>query len=144
MQAVGVQQDWANGIDAGVSMIGTIGVGAAARAAIAVSYDASGTAPIITEGTTVYRVWGGKALPNGHSWTTVNPVSVENIRSGLGLPNVNSGRFLSTGKINNTTGFRYQLATPCDRNPGGLQEILVPNPETQIKLQSVMGVNPEF
>ena len=75
LQAVGVPQDWANGIDAGVSMVGTMGVGAAGR----------------------------------------------------------------------TTGIvAYQLATPCDGNPGGLQEILVPNPQTQIRLQSVMGVNPEF
>jgi len=34
LQAVGVPQDWANGIDAGVSMVGTMGVGAAARGAI--------------------------------------------------------------------------------------------------------------
>ena len=31
LQAIGVPQDWANGIDAGVSMAGTMGVGAATR-----------------------------------------------------------------------------------------------------------------
>ena len=144
LQAVGVPQDWANGIDAGVSMAGTMGVGVVGRTTGIVAYDLSKATPEIGEGATVYRVWGGKARSDGHSWTTVNPVSVENIRSGLGLPDANSGRFLSTGKIINTKGFRYQLATPCDGNPGGLQEILVPNPQTQIRLQSVMGVNPEF
>ena len=31
LQAVGVPQDWANGVDAGISVIGTMGVGAAAK-----------------------------------------------------------------------------------------------------------------
>ena len=34
LQTVGVPQDWANGIDAGISMAGTMGVGAAARGTI--------------------------------------------------------------------------------------------------------------
>ena len=33
LQAVGVPQDWANGIDAGISMVGTMGAGAAAGGA---------------------------------------------------------------------------------------------------------------
>ena len=71
-------------------------------------------------------------------------MSMINVITTANPTDANSGRFLSTGKIINTKGFRYQLAAPCDGNPGGLQEILVPNPETQIRLQSVMGVNPEF
>ena len=38
LQAVGVPQDWANGIDAGISMAGTMGVGTAARGTI-VAYE---------------------------------------------------------------------------------------------------------
>ncbi len=34
LQAVGVPQDWANGVDAGISVIGTMGVGAAARSSV--------------------------------------------------------------------------------------------------------------
>ncbi|ERK58878.1 hypothetical protein HMPREF0682_1532 [Propionibacterium acidifaciens F0233] len=35
-------------------------------------------------------------------------------------------------------------ALPLDGNAGGLDEILVPNPETQITLTGVYGVNPPF
>jgi len=34
LQAVGVPQDWANGIDAGISMVGSAGIGIAARASV--------------------------------------------------------------------------------------------------------------
>jgi len=37
-----------------------------------------------------------------------------------------------------------KTADPADGNTGGLPETIVPNPETQIELQGVEGLNPEF
>jgi hypothetical protein len=65
----------------------------------------------IVAGTPVYRVWGGDAKPWGSSsgsyWTTVDPRTVENYRSVAGLPNENTGRFVSEGILLTT-----QKATP--------------------------------
>ena len=62
-----------------------------------------------------------------------------------GLPNgANYGRFVSEGVINDTSGMTSRSALPLDGNAGGLDEILVPDPETQVTLTGVYGVNPPF
>ncbi len=43
LQAVGVPQDWANGVDVGISVIGTIGVGAAAKSAMILTSQQAGS-----------------------------------------------------------------------------------------------------
>ncbi len=35
-------------------------------------------------------------------------------------------------------------ALPLDGNHGGLPEVVVPNPQTQIRLGGVQGLNPQF
>jgi RHS repeat-associated protein len=97
-----------------------------------------------TKGTKVYRVWGDKSGSGGRSWTTVNPNSVDNFRSVGGLPAQNSGRFVSEGVLRDTNGVTSRAALPLDGNPGGLPELLVPNPAAQIDLTRVSGVNPPF
>ena len=62
LQAVGVPQDWANGVDAGVSMVGTMGVGAATRGgarSVNLIENSSRTIPV--------SHWGTKEISNG-SW----------------------------------------------------------------------------
>jgi RHS repeat-associated protein len=104
-------------------------------------------------GMKVYRVWGQDydnnfgddgSPPWRHSWTPVNPADVPNPRSGLGLPNENMGRFVSEGVLTDTTGVRVRAALPLDGNEGGLAEFLFPNPEQQIVLTRVSGVNPPY
>jgi hypothetical protein len=74
----------------------------------------------------------------------VNPGEVPNYRNTAGLPNQNSGRFVSEGTLNNNAGVQMRPAVPLDGNAGGLPEVIVPNPETQIDLHRVSGVNPPF
>ncbi|MEW6113962.1 MAG: pre-toxin TG domain-containing protein, partial [Thermodesulfobacteriota bacterium] len=96
------------------------------------------------EGTTVYRVWGDEAGAWGRSWTDVDPRTVSDYRNVAGLPNQNSGRFVSEGVLQNTRGITLKPADPLHGNTGGLSEIVIPNPQKQIKLQNVQGVNPEL
>ena len=96
----------------------------------------------VGEGTTVYRVWGDASGPYGRSWTTVDPSTVADFRSAAGLPNANTGRFVSEGVLNDATGVTTRSSLALDGNPGGLPEVLIPNPESQVTLTSVSGVNP--
>jgi len=34
-------------------------------------------------------------------------------------------------------------ALPLDGNPGGASELLIPDPENQVKLKEIRGLNPE-
>jgi RHS repeat-associated protein len=103
-------------------------------------------------GQRVYRTWGQQAAnhsgmmegsrPYGPSWTPVDPRSVGNVRDGLGLPTANRGRFVSEGVLEDSSGCVWRPANPIDGNMGGLPEIVVPSPATQIRLTGVFGVNP--
>lgn len=98
----------------------------------------------VAEGTKVFRVWGDEAGAYGRSWTTVDPRTVPNYRNAAGLPNQNTGRFVSEGVIQDATGIRFKAADPLHGNAGGLPEVVIPNPAQQIRLQNVQGLNPQF
>jgi RHS repeat-associated protein len=85
----------------------------------------------------VYRVWGGKSGPYGRSWTRVDPRTVPNYRDAAGLPDSNSGRFLSEGELINTEGVNAKTASALDGNQGGLDELEVPDAETQIDFVTI-------
>jgi hypothetical protein len=67
-----------------------------------------------------------------------------NFRDIAGLPSQNSGRFLSIGLLNNAGAVLSRGALPLKGNVGGLPELVVPNPEMQIQLQNVQGLNHKF
>jgi RHS repeat-associated protein len=96
------------------------------------------------EGATVYRAWGDGAGPNGSSWTTVNPNAVVGFRAAAGLPDANAGRFVSEGIIRDPTGIVTKIADSLDGNPGGIVELVIPDPAAQVVLTRVSGVNPPF
>jgi hypothetical protein len=99
----------------------------------------------ISEGVTLFRVFGGEARGLGASWTTVNPGSVPNYRTTAGLFPGNSGQFLIQGRLTSTEGVSLRQALPGPGGVGGgLPEVLVPKPATQICIQCVSGVNPPF
>lgn len=98
----------------------------------------------VLEGQKVYRVWGGGAGPHGSSWTTVNPGNVSNYRNAAGLPNQNTGRFVSEIVLRSTVGVVPRAALPCDGNRGGLPEIIIPGSEKKITLVRVSRVNPQL
>ena len=97
------------------------------------------------EGGPVHRVWGDKSEPWGRSWTAVNPGSVADYRSVAGLPDVNTGRFVSEGILNSIEGV---LPRPAPRislwQRGGLPELVIENPQSNVTLTRVSGANPEF
>ncbi len=127
MHVVGIPRDVANIVDAGISIVGTAGIGAAVRIPAA-----QAKAIGVSEGSKIYRIWGGESSRMGHSWTTVDPASVKNVRSGLGLSDVNEGTHLTTGVLQDLNGVSFRAALPLDGNPGGLTELLIPNPCTQV------------
>ena len=92
-----------------------------------------------------YRVWGGRSGPWGQSWTKVNPSKVPNYRSAAGLPDTNTGRFVSEGILRSGKGVtaRSSLVIKAGQK-GGLPELVVKNPSRNIILKRVSGVNPEF
>ena len=80
----------------------------------------------------------------GGSWTNTDPESVADVRGGFGLPDVNTGRFISQGILKDVSGCSWRPALELDGNPGGLSEIVIPNAEAKVTLTRVMGVNPAF
>jgi RHS repeat-associated protein len=106
-------------------------------------------------GTRVFRVWGtepsdpdlaaSQSGPWGQSWTRVDPSSVEKFRELAGLPDEsNMGRFVSEGILRDPSGVSVTRAGPVGANMGGLDELVILNPEAQIDLIGVYGANPPF
>ena len=107
------------------------------------------------EGQKVYRVWGQdpanpdsvpkQSGPWGKAWTRVDPRTVNNYRNAAGLPdNANLGRFVSEGRLLDTTGVTSRQALRIGSNAGGLDEVQVRDPINQIALDRVSGVNPNY
>lgn len=97
------------------------------------------------EGTQLYRVFGNEARGLGNYYTTVNPGTVADFRTTAGLFPGNSGSFVLEGTLKNTEGVIFRGAAPGPGGVGGgLPEVFVPNPATQININRVSGVNPPF
>ena len=120
------------------------GGGVAASEGESCSSSAVGSGQPFKAGDTVWRFWGGKSGPFGVSWTNTDPESVADVRGGFGLPDVNTGRFISQGILKDVSGCSWRPALELDGNPGGLSEIVIPNAEAKVTLTRVMGVNPAF
>jgi hypothetical protein len=103
-------------------------------------------------GQQVFRVWGkdpttpdlaeDQAGPWGRSWTTIDPATIADYRGEAGLPSENFGRFITEGILRDPTGVMSRPALALSGNPGGLSELVVPNPELQIEVTGVYGINP--
>jgi hypothetical protein len=99
----------------------------------------------VQQGTQLYRVFGNEARGLGNYYTTVNPGTVADFRTTAGLFPGNSGSFVLEGTLNNTEGVIFRSAAPGPGGVGGgLPEVFVPNPATQININRVSGVNPPF
>ncbi|BCW94951.1 MAG: hypothetical protein WHS44_08020 [Fimbriimonadales bacterium] len=110
--------------------------------------------PTPRAGQKVYRVYGGEPTevnawmrkeysgPMGRYWTPVDPRTVRNYRYKAGLPKENRGRFLIIGRIVDPTGVEVGRAAPICSNRGGLVEYKIPDPERQIEILRVLGLNP--
>lgn len=86
-------------------------------------------------GDKVTRHWGGKSSADGASWTR-DPASKQT-RENLGLDKSNTGEFVSEGTLIDTTRVTARRAKPWGGFKGGGDEILVPDPNNQIRLNSV-------
>jgi hypothetical protein len=89
-----------------------------------------------TVGQKVYRVFGNRAKAYGRSWTPIDPRTVPNYAEAAGLPEGNSGKYLSEGTLINTQGVQARTALQVDTKyglrSGGLPEYVVPDPKNQI------------
>ncbi|MDO8675580.1 MAG: pre-toxin TG domain-containing protein [Candidatus Omnitrophota bacterium] len=106
-----------------------------------------------TVGQKVYRIIGKDvnknidakgAEPFAPSWTPINPSLSPNPRSSLGLPDQNKGRFVVEGRIVAVKDIKVKPADELHGNPGQEIEYFIPDSESQIKIERVSGVNPEF
>ena len=81
-------------------------------------------------------MFGNEAQGLGNYYTTVNPGTVADFRTTAGLFPTNSGSFVLEGTLNNTEGVIFRSAAPGPGGVGGgLPEVYVPNPSTQITIQ---------
>ena len=106
-------------------------------------------------GQKVFRVWGqdpsrpdlvpDQSGPWGRSWTRVDPRTVPNFRNAAGLPdNANMGRFVSEGRLIDSSGVTARRALQIGKNVGGLDELEVPDAVKKVILDNVSGMNPPF
>jgi hypothetical protein len=91
----------------------------------------------VSNGTTVYRVYGGESGPDGKSWTTIDPRTVQDYSNAAGLPPQNTGEYLSIGELIDNTGVTTRNALQIGSNTGGLFEVVIPNPSTQVEVFDV-------
>jgi uncharacterized protein YukE len=110
--------------------------------------------PTPSAGQTVYRVWGETeddsgaltgegASPWGHSWTTTDPSTMDDMRAELGLPPQNPARFVTVGVLRDPDAVTtVRNALQVGANPGGAPEYLIDNPESAIQVTGVYGLNP--
>jgi hypothetical protein len=140
LQAVGVPRDWANGIDAGVSMAGTMGVGAVPRAAervvVATPYgnavQSSSSAALealsdARNGATVYRTGtlGVQNVSEGQFWALRNPLATSGYTNLYGLPETSSGyRFVVGGTLKKSVRVVTREAPGLGSNAGGAIEVV--------------------
>jgi len=103
------------------------------------------TAAANSGGTTLYRVFGNEASGLGNYYTPINPATVTDFRTAAGLYPGNSGSFVLEGTLNNTEGVVVRSAASGPGGVGGgLPEVFVPDPATQININRVSRVNPPF
>ena len=149
LQAIGVPQDWANGIDAGISMAGTMGVGAATTAyaknvnqvsmtpyvvtdqGIAVqscSKEALAAARKVKGGATVYKggVLGRSETTRSQFLSLENPLG-DGYAMRYGVPPQNAKfNFVLTGEVPTGVNFITRPAVGVGNNVGGAIEVVIP------------------
>ncbi len=84
-------------------------------------------------GTVVYRVWGGASQEQGHSWTPIDPSTMDNPADELGLPQGNTMENVARGVLVDESGVLVRNALEIGENKGGAIEFLVPDPAAQIQ-----------
>jgi hypothetical protein len=82
------------------------------------------------------------ARPGGRSYTPERLEDMANPRDHLGLPDVNSGRFVIHGQLVDVKDVLVRHALPLDGTRGGAIEYLIPDPAGQVRVVQVEGVNP--
>jgi RHS repeat-associated protein len=90
----------------------------------------------------VFRIYGGLAQPDGASWTPVDPDLMANPRDYLGLPKVNTGKFLEVAiALTLPNVMKTADAIPEDGVEGGGPEWLFFSPETQLQYVTTLPGN---
>ncbi len=149
LQAIGVPQDWANGVDVGISVIGTMGVGAASAAyaknvsqvsvtpyvvtdqGIAVqsfSKEALAAAGKVKGGATVYKggVLGRSETTRSQFLSLENPLG-DGYAIRYGVPPQNARfNFVLTGEVPTGVNFITRPAVGVGNNVGGAIEVVIP------------------
>ena len=102
----------------------------------------------VEAGTQLFRVFGGEATPFGNPaggfFTTMDPsTAVPDFRTAAGLFPGNTGQFVLSGTLTDTTGVTSGTAAAGPGGVGGtIPEVIVPNAASKINVTSVSGANP--
>ena len=67
-----------------------------------------------------------------------------NYREEAGLPNGNSGEYLAEGVLTDWTGVVERTSLPLHGHAGGLPELVVPDPASQIAITAVHELDPPY
>ena len=92
----------------------------------------------------IWRIYGGKAELLGRSWTPVDPGSLSDPRGSLGLPDVNTGESVARGRVTDWEGITCRRALPCDGNPGGEIEYVIPEPSSQVEISETIRLKEPY
>jgi hypothetical protein len=92
----------------------------------------------------VYRVHGGASAREGRSWTPADPAKMRDPRKELGLPNQNSGQYITRARVKNWAGVSGRRSLPYHGNPGGAPEYLIPNPLENLGEMETKPVLPHY
>jgi hypothetical protein len=130
------------GAVAGVGVAGAEGAADVTIGAVVESTSA-GLGPA-EAGVTVFRVAGGKTGFFGRYWTRVNPRTVENYRNLAGLPPSNSGEYLIEATLLDLEGVTWteEGAASLAGNAGGIDELIIPNPAWQVRINTISNLKP--
>jgi hypothetical protein len=94
-------------------------------------------------GDDVGRVYGGRARQMGHSWAKGDPSAVAGYAAKAGLPSANTMTHVVRGVLADATGVKVTRAAPGARGPGGILEVVIPDPKNQVIVTSVKPYNPK-
>ena len=56
----------------------------------------------------------------------------------------NAGRSVREGRLLGVNGVTHRPANSLQGQRGGIDEVVIPNPELQVRIERASGVNPEY
>ncbi|MDP2905938.1 MAG: RHS repeat-associated core domain-containing protein, partial [Candidatus Omnitrophota bacterium] len=88
-------------------------------------------------GEKIFRIYGGRSLQRGDSWTPIDPYNTPNFSDIMGLPAGNSQGALIGGRLRPGVRYVEVPASPIGNNQGGGVEWLLDNPNKDVTTELI-------